>query len=99
MGGQRRSPSREVSPAAGDHPISRIRMYVSRHRTDPVLPGILPGLSPDIFQDLFQGAEVLSHRGLTFGIASGPSSRSEADVGWRSHLLVSVVPPAAGSSR
>src|SRR5689334_22638866 len=36
---------------------------------------------------------------LTFGIASGPSSRSEADVGWRSHLLVSVVPLAAGSSR
>jgi len=25
----------EVSPAAGDHPISRIRMYVSRHRTEP----------------------------------------------------------------
>jgi hypothetical protein len=36
---------------------------------------------------------------LTFGIASGPSSRSEADVGWRSHLLVSFVPPAAASSR
>jgi hypothetical protein len=112
----------EVSPAAGDHPISRIRMYVSRHRTEPDFGEIPPGAItqardgtsllrptavcghdegyPRTFSRIcFKVRRFSATADLTFGIASGPSSRIEADVGWRSHLLVSFVPLAAGSSR
>ena len=105
-----------------DHPISRIRIDVSRHRTGPgsardpagavtqardgtsllrrtAVCGHDEGYPRTFSRTCFRVRRFSATADLTFGIASGPSSRSEADVGWRSHLLVSVVPLAAGSSR
>ena len=44
------------TPGCRDHPISRIRMYVSRHRTGPILPGILPGNNSSEGWDIIAGA-------------------------------------------
>ena len=123
MGGQHRGPEPGGLAGCRDHPISRIRMDVSRHRTGPGSardPAGAVTQARDGTSSLLRLTAVCGHdegyprafsricfrvrrfsatADLTFGIASGPSSRSEADAGWRSHLLVSVVPLAAGSSR
>ena len=122
MGGQRRGPEPGGLAGCRDHPISRILMYVSRHRTGPgfardpagavtqardgtsllrrtAVCGHDEGYPRTFSRICFRVRRFSATADLTFGIASGPSSRSEADAGWRSHLLVSVVPLAAGSSR
>ena len=120
MGGQHRGPEPGGLAGCRDHPISRIRMDVSRHRTGPgsardpagavtQARDIITAPDPSLRHDegyprtfsriCFRVRRFSATADLTFGIASGPSSRSEADAGRRSHLLVSVVPPAAASSR
>ena len=122
MGGQHRGPEPGGLAGCRDHPISRIRVYVSRHRTGPgfardpagavtqardgtsllrrtAVCGHDEGYPRTFSRICFRVRRFSATADLTFGIASGPSSRSEADAGRRSHLLVSVVPPAAASSR